>query len=152
VYLLYSRPINTIVIPKLHNLVAKFFTPTKLWTKYSFKRRPTSFNVYNPNTIFSILCIIDFRSPATYNVIYWLGFIKKIKTFSYNKKDLAWGIESMLSVWQPQQSIGYIIRLTRIKITQIAIFTPPIGLAQYSINTITPSATLLIWETETQTI
>jgi hypothetical protein len=23
-----------------------------------------------------------------------VGFIKKIKTFSYNKKDLAWGIES----------------------------------------------------------
>jgi len=43
--------------------------------------------VYNPNTIFSTLCIIDFRSPATYSK--WLGFIKKIKTFSYNKKDLA---------------------------------------------------------------
>jgi hypothetical protein len=79
--------------------------------------------VYNPNTIFSTPCIIDFRSP---NVIatHWLGFIEKIKTFSYNKKDLAWGIESMLSVWQPQQSIGYIIRLTRITITWIAIFTP----------------------------
>jgi len=27
VYLLYSRPINTIVIPKLYKLLAKFFTP-----------------------------------------------------------------------------------------------------------------------------
>ena len=26
-YLLYSRPINTIVIPKLNNVIAELFTP-----------------------------------------------------------------------------------------------------------------------------
>ena len=48
---------------------------------------PTCFNVYNPDTILQV------KQPCKWNMQQG-SFIEKIKTFSYNKKDLAWGIES----------------------------------------------------------
>jgi hypothetical protein len=52
---------------------------------------PTCFNVYNPDTILQV------KQPCKWPKVVHVavgpaplvGFIKKIKTFSYNKKDLA---------------------------------------------------------------
>ena len=52
---------------------------------------PTFIRVYNPDTILWIQhqeCDTEDQSLVA------LGFMEKIKTFRYNKKDLAWGIES----------------------------------------------------------
>ena len=60
---------------------------------------PTCFNVYNPDTILASLAALGLRPVDKRKSAPALGapvpcFIEKIKTFSYNKKDLAWGIES----------------------------------------------------------
>ena len=50
-YLLYSRPINTIVIPKLNNVIAELFTPIYHEHKRS---APTPSNQYKRETILAI--------------------------------------------------------------------------------------------------
>ena len=56
---------------------------------------PTCFNVYNPDTILQVFSksLVAHRAHGLFPAKITC-FIEKIKTFSYNKKDLAWGIES----------------------------------------------------------
>jgi len=57
-YLLYSRPINTIVIPKLNKFIAELFTPIYHEHKRS---APTSSNQYKRETILAIQSKISLR-------------------------------------------------------------------------------------------
>ena len=73
VYLLYSRLINIIVIPKLDKWLAKFFT--LVHDEHSkWDKPPTFIRVYNVE----IVCVRNLHV-----IRYWC-FISKIKTFSYS--------------------------------------------------------------------
>ena len=77
-YLLYSRLINVVVIPKFYKLIAQFFTLLSYEPKKCASNQPV------------LRCTISILYLSC-EVIF---FDLQRKAFSYNKKDLAWGIES----------------------------------------------------------